>query len=163
LNRVLVSACLLGERVRYHGHDAAVASPILDRWLGEGRLVPFCPEVAGGLGVPREAAEIRGQGGAAVLDRAARIVTAGGRDVTEAFLAGARLALERARAEGVRLAVLKEGSPSCGTGFVYDGTFTGARRSAPGLTAALLERHGIRVFSERQLPEAERYLAQLGG
>lgn len=163
MNRVLVSACLLGERVRYNGNDAASASPVLARWLGEGRLVPFCPEVKGGLGVPREAAEIQGEGGAAVLDGGAKVVTASGRDVTAAFLAGAHLALERARADGVRLAVLKEGSPSCGSGFVYDGSFTGARREAPGLTAALLERHGIRVFSERQLPEADRYLAELDG
>jgi uncharacterized protein YbbK (DUF523 family) len=163
VNRVLVSACLLGERVRYNGADAASASPVLARWLGEGRLVPFCPEVAGGLGVPREAAEIQGEGGTAVLDGGARIVTVKGKDVTEPFLDGARQALDRARREGVRLAVLKEGSPSCGTGFVYDGSFTGARRAAPGLTAALLERHGIRVFSERQLEEADRYLAEIGG
>jgi uncharacterized protein YbbK (DUF523 family) len=158
--RVLVSACLLGERVRYNGADAAASSPVLTRWLAEGRVVPFCPEVAGGLGVPRPAAEIRGDGGEAVLDGTARVVTAGGGDVTEAFLAGAKLALARALAEGVRVAVLKEGSPSCGSGFVYDGSFTGARRSAHGVTTALLERHGIRVFSDRELEEAGRWLEE---
>ena len=161
--RVLVSACLLGERVRYNGADATASSPVLARWLAEGRVVPFCPEVAGGLGVPRPPAEIQGAGGQAVLDGTARVVTAGGADVTEAFRAGAQLALARALAEGVRVAVLKEGSPSCGSGFIYDGSFTGARRTAEGVTAALLASHGIRVFSEREIEEAERWLEEAGG
>jgi uncharacterized protein YbbK (DUF523 family) len=161
MTKVLVSACLLGERVRYNGAEATSASPILARWLEEARVVPFCPEVAGGLGVPREPAEIQGMDGEAVLDGTARVVTASGIDVTEAFLAGARLALGRALAEKAGLAVLKEGSPSCGSGFIYDGSFTGSRRAAQGVTAALLERNGIRVFSDRQLEEAAAFLQEL--
>jgi uncharacterized protein YbbK (DUF523 family) len=143
--KVLVSACLLGERVRYNGADARCASDVLERWAREGRLVPFCPEVAGGLPVPRPAAEIRDQAG---------------RDLTGFFLDGARGALAAARAQGARLAVLKEGSPSCGTGTIYDGTFTGARRAGPGVTAALLEENGIRVFSERQLDRADAWVRE---
>jgi uncharacterized protein YbbK (DUF523 family) len=161
--RVLVSACLLGERVRYNGADAAAASPILDGWLSEGRVVRLCPEVAGGLGVPRPAAEISGAGGAGVLEGAARVLTRAGADVTASFLSGARHALAAAVADGVRLAVLKDGSPSCGSSFVYDGSFSGTRRSDRGVTAALLEREGIRVFSETRLEEADEYLRALEG
>jgi uncharacterized protein YbbK (DUF523 family) len=161
--RILVSACLLGERVRYNGAEATSSSPILARWLAEGRVVPFCPEVAGGLGVPREAAEIQGAGGSAVLEGRARVLTVGGVDVTRQFLDGAQAALERATREGVRMAVLKEGSPSCGSGFVYDGSFSTIRRAAPGVTAALLEREGIRVFSEQQLETAVAHLVRLEG
>lgn len=161
MNRVLVSACLLGERVRYNGAEATAASPILTRWLAEGRVVPFCPEVAGGLGVPREPAEIQGTGGAAVLEGRARVLTASGADVTRQFTSGAQKALASARTSEVRLAVLKEGSPSCGSGFIYDGSFTRTRRPAQGVTAALLEREGIPVFSENQLEAAADHLARL--
>lgn len=152
--RVLVSACLLGEKVRYNGADAASGSRILTDWLAEDRVVAFCPEVAGGLGVPRPAAEIRGDGGGSVLDGTARVMTRAGDDVTAAFRRGAELALRSAVSSGARVAVLKEGSPSCGSGFVHDGSFSGRRKPGPGVTAALLERHGIRVFSENKLEEA---------
>ena len=159
--RVLVSACLLGEKVRYNGNDSLADRPLLARWLAEGRIVSFCPEVAGGLGVPRPAAEIQGAGGAAVLISTAAVVTGAGDDVTAAFLRGAHLALERATSEGVKLAVLKDGSPSCGSETIYDGSFSGGKVAGQGVTAALLARHGIRVFSERTLEQAERYLADL--
>jgi len=159
--RVLVSACLLGERVRYNGSDAATESPILARWLAEGRVVPFCPEVAGGLGVPRPAAELQGGDGEAVLAGAGRVATEGGVDVTESFLRGARLCLDAALAENVRVAVLKDGSPSCGSSSIHDGAFRGGRVAGRGVTAALLERRGIRVFSERELDEAAEYLDRL--
>lgn len=161
--RVLVSACLLGEKVRYNGADATSGSPILGRWLSEGRVVPFCPEVAGGLGVPRPAAEIQGDGGGAVLAGAARILTATGVDATASFLHGANLAVEQAQTENVRLAVLKDGSPSCGSRSIYDGSFRGERIAGQGVTAALLEAHGIRVFSEAELDEAAHYIDDLEG
>jgi len=159
--RVLVSACLLGERVRYNGNDALCASGILDRWAREGRLVPFCPEVSGGLPVPRPAAEIGADDGRAVLRGAAQVRDREGRDLTPFFLDGARGALAAARAHDARVAILKDGSPSCGTGAIYDGTFTGTRRAGPGVTAALLEDAGIRVFSERELDEADACLRAL--
>jgi uncharacterized protein YbbK (DUF523 family) len=158
LIRVLVSACLLGERVRYHGGDARCASDVFDRWASEGRLVPFCPEVAGGLPVPRPPAEIGAGDGHAVWRGAAVVRDPAGRDLTSFFRAGARGALEAAKAEGARMAVLKDGSPSCGTSAIHDGTFTGTRRAGPGVTAALLEENGIRVFSERQLDLADAWL-----
>jgi uncharacterized protein YbbK (DUF523 family) len=157
--RILVSACLLGDNVRYDGGDAVSSDAVLGRWRAEGRVVRLCPEVAAGLGVPRPPAEIVGaHGGAAVLDGKARLATRAGADVTNAFVAGAHLALEVARAHNVRVAVLKEGSPSCGTQRINDGTFTGRKIEGRGVTAALLERHGIRVFSDQQLDLAARYV-----
>jgi uncharacterized protein YbbK (DUF523 family) len=159
--KVLISACLLGENVRYHGGDARVDSDILERWRAEGRLVPTCPETAAGLPVPRPPAEIVGGDGREVLKGEAFVGDRTGRDVTEAFLRGAREALEAARAQGARLAVLKDGSPSCATSYVYDGTFRGQRSAGVGVTAAVLAEKGIRVFSERQIEEAAAYLATL--
>lgn len=163
MERILVSACLLGRRVRYDGGAKTSADERLAEWRREGRLVAFCPEVQGGLPVPRPAAEIEGgAGGEAVLDGRARVLATDGSDVTAEFLAGARAALEAARKAGARLAVLKEGSPSCGVLTVYDGSFTGRRVAGRGVTTALLERHGIRVFDENHLDEAAACLAALG-
>lgn len=159
--RVLVSACLLGEKVRYNHADAAVDHPVLRRWQDEGRLVPFCPELAGGLGVPRPPAEIVGGDGDAVLQGRAVVRTNGALDVTAQFLRGAHEALDAARARGVRLAVLKDGSPSCGSGSIHDGSFRGVTRPGSGVTTALLTQHGIRVFSERELEQAAAFLERL--
>jgi uncharacterized protein YbbK (DUF523 family) len=159
--KILISACLLGEKVRYHGGDAALSDAILDRWRREGRLVPICPEVAGGLSVPRPAAEIQGPGGHAVLRGIARVVTSAGADVTDAFLDGARAGLEASLRDGARVAVLKEGSPSCGSKEVYDGAFRGKRKAGVGVTAALLAEKQVRVFNEHELELAQRYIAEL--
>lgn len=159
---VLVSACLLGEPVRYDGTDNRVPSSILDRWRTEDRVVPFCPEVAGGLGTPRPPSEIVGGDGGDVLEGRAEVETDEGRDVTDEYERGAREALEAARRAGARLAVLKDGSPSCGSSYIYDGTFSGrTHEEARGVTTALLERNGIRVFDESSLEAADAFLRQL--
>jgi uncharacterized protein YbbK (DUF523 family) len=162
VEKILVSACLMGRKVRYDGGAKTSSDAWLAGWREEGRLVPFCPEVEGGLPVPRLAAEIEGgAGGEAVLAGAARVLATDGSDVTAEFLAGARGALAVARAHGIRMAVLKEGSPSCGALAIYDGTFQGRKTPGRGVTTALLERNGIRVFSEERLPEAAGYLRTL--
>jgi uncharacterized protein YbbK (DUF523 family) len=161
--KVLVSSCLLGEPVRYHGGDAACPNAILDRWKREGRLVSACPEVAGGLPVPRPPAEIVGGDGNAVLKKEAYVGDGVGADVTEAFLRGAEATLEAAIAGGARLAVLKDGSPSCATTYIHDGSFRGQRGSGQGVAAAMLSQAGIRVFSETQMEEAAAYLQTLEG
>ena len=159
MERILVSACLLGAKVRYHGGDARLPHPTLQRWQEEGRLVMACPEVDGGLGTPRPPAEIAGcDAGRGVLARVAFVRTAAGADVTNQFLAGASMALDAARRNGVRVAILKDGSPSCGSSLVYDGTFSSARTAGVGVTAALLEQNGIRVFSETEIDAAEKWL-----
>jgi uncharacterized protein YbbK (DUF523 family) len=159
--KVLVSSCLLGEAVRYHGGDAYCSSGILDRWRAEGRLVAVCPETTAGLPVPRPPAEIAGGDGGAVLRGEASVGDGTGVDVTAFYLRGARATLESAFANGARLAVLKDGSPSCATTYIFDGTFRQQRDRGQGVTAALLAQAGIRLFSERQLEEAAAYLEAL--
>lgn len=157
LSKVLVSACLLGQPVRYDGRSSGHPD-LLQTWQREGRVVPLCPEVAGGLPTPRPPAEIPGGQGGAVLDGEAQVVTVGGEDVSGQFLAGARLALELVRRHGIRVAILKSGSPSCGNRLVYDGTFSGTKVSGEGVTSALLRREGVLVFSELELEDAARAL-----
>jgi len=147
--------------VRYDGAAATVTSTILDRWILEGRLVSFCPEVAGGFPVPRPPAEIEGDGGSAVLRGEAKVCDESGRDVTTFFVDGAHEALRAAGNQGVRLAILKDESPSCGSSLIHDGGFTGNLIPGIGVTTALLENHGIRVFSEQQIQDADDYLSQL--
>lgn len=159
---VLVSACLLGEAVRYNGGDMRCDHDIMQRWMLEGRIVSICPEVAGGLPVPRPRAEIAdAAGGKQVLSGIARIFDSNGRDVTAYLVGGAERALELARARHIRVAVLKEGSPSCGTGFTFDGSFTDTRIPNLGVTATLLHQAGIHVFSEARLAEADALLKRI--
>ena len=159
--KVLVSSCLLGEPVRYHGGHAPCASDVIERWKAEGRLVALCPETMAGLPVPRPPAEIAGGDGFAVLRGTAYVGDSTGTDVTAMFLKGARAVLEAAFAQGVRAAVLKDGSPSCGTTYIFDGSFRGQRDAGQGVTAALLAEAGIRTFSDRQIGEAAAYVAEL--
>ena len=152
LAKVLVSACLLGRPVRYDGSAKTLEDVLLDRWISEGRVVSVCPEMMAGLLTPRPPAEIaNGESGAAVIQRHGRIVEADGNDVTDAYLAGARIALECAVRHDCRYALLTDGSPSCGGSFIYDGTFKGRRIDGGGVTAALLRQHGITVFSQIEI------------
>ncbi len=154
MKRVLVSACLLGERVRYDGREKGSEHPVLQRWLTEGRVVKVCPEVEGGLPVPRPPAEKQADG---------RILMKTGADVTEAFTRGAAEALRLVNEHGLTVAVLKEGSPSCGSGFIYDGHFS--RTQLPGQvgeTTRLLRANGVKVFSELQWEAADAALTSAG-
>jgi uncharacterized protein YbbK (DUF523 family) len=139
---VLVSACLLGRSCRYdgrHNHDRALEEELARR--GE-RPVPCCPEEEGGLGTPRPPAWIQGDA-LAVLDGTGSVVTDAGRDVTQAFLRGARSALARCRLDGIKRAYLKERSPSCG---VRQTHVDGVLVLGPGITAGLLARAGLEVI-----------------
>lgn len=156
-----MSACLLGAKVRYHGGDAAVDDPLLRRWEREGRLVPVCPEQEGGLPTPRPPAELAGGDGHGVIARVAVVRTGDGADVTSAFRLGADAALDLARRYDIKMAVLKDASPSCGSTSVYDGSFSGSRRKGVGVTTALLEENGVRVFSEQTTAAAAEYLREL--
>lgn len=125
--KILVSACLLGNKVRYDANDVPTESKLLDQWQTESRLIAFCPEVAGGLSVPRLPAEIQSDDGKAVLDGTAKVFDIQGNDVSESFINGAKKTLETAQSNNVKLAILKEKSPSCGSSFIYDGTFSSVR------------------------------------
>jgi uncharacterized protein YbbK (DUF523 family) len=142
--KVLVSACLLGRACRFDGKDKRAAALVEALARAGVEAVPFCPEEEGGLGTPRPPAVIEGGDGEAVLEGAARVVTSEGRDVTEAFLAGARLALETARRHGCEVAYLKERSPSCGCAQFYGPE--GVRRGS-GVAAATLRRGGVATIS----------------
>ncbi|MFN3985235.1 MAG: DUF523 domain-containing protein [Rhodocyclaceae bacterium] len=162
MERVLVSACLLGHPVRYDGRAALCTHPILARWHELGRIVPLCPESAGGLPTPRPPAEIQpGAGGPQLLAGGARVIGSDGGDFTTAFVAGAHHALALCRAHRIRVAVLKQGSPSCGSNVIYDGRFAGSRIPGQGVTAALLTEAGIQVFDEHGLAHAEHLLLTL--
>ena len=150
--KILVSACLLGRPVRYDGQAKTLHDDLLERWRAEGRLVPLCPEVAAGLPTPRAPAEIEpGRTADDVLADRGRVLDSQGNDVSGAFRRGAEIALETARANTCRFALLTDGSPSCVSQRVYDGSFSGTTLSGQGVVAALLTRHGIRVFSERDI------------
>lgn len=161
LSKILISACLLGHAVRYDGKGKPIVHPAIDRWREEGRLVTICPELAGGMSVPRPPAEIEnGMNGADVLEGRARVVEITGGDVTKEFVSGARHALEFAQAYGCTHALLIDGSPSCGSGFIYDGSFAGRKQVGNGVTAALLEQAGIVVRSDRQVDELVELLRE---
>jgi len=116
--------------------------------VAEGRAVLVCPEVDGGLGTPRPPAEIVGGDGADVLAGRARVVTVQGEDVTEAYIRGAERALRVAEQRGATRAILKARSPSCGSGNIYDGTFSKTLLAGDGVTAALLKMNGIDVATD---------------
>jgi uncharacterized protein YbbK (DUF523 family) len=158
MEKLLVSSCLLGERVRYNGIVKHFEHHALKAWNRQGRIVAVCPEVAAGLSVPRPSSEIKGGDGSQVLNGHKKVINVNGKDVTEYFLEGAQKALELAESFGIRIAILKEGSPSCGSSYIYDGSFTRIKKPGKGVTAALFKEYGIRVFSEREIQEAEKYL-----
>jgi uncharacterized protein YbbK (DUF523 family) len=152
--KLLVSACLLGSSVRYDGSARTLHDDLLDRWRREGRVVSICPELLAGLPTPRLPAEIVGaRTGRAVLNRQARVIEADGADVTSQFVEGALSALELALERGCRFALMTDGSPSCGSTFLYDGSFTGRRLAGEGVAAALFRSHGIAVFSPNRIHE----------
>jgi uncharacterized protein YbbK (DUF523 family) len=158
MNKILLSACLLGNPVRYDGKSKTLKNPVLDQLLAQDQVISFCPEVAGGLPVPRAAAEIQAGDGAAVIAELATVKTQDGTDVSEHFLSGARQALALCRQHNITVAVLTESSPSCGSSRIYDGSFTRSAIPGSGVTAALLGQHGIKVFNQHQLNEALRHL-----
>ena len=157
MKTILISACLLGKKVRFDGRIMIVNDSIL-RFLRKMQkrpdkinLIPFCPEVAGGLEIPRPPAEIQGGSGMDVLDQMILIKNIKGRDVTDFFITGARLALKKAIQKNVEFVILKEKSPSCGSTAVYDGSFSRRLIPGEGVAAALLRAHGIKIFSENEI------------
>jgi uncharacterized protein YbbK (DUF523 family) len=158
MNKILLSACLLGNPVRYDGKSKTLLNSALEQLLAQHRVISFCPEVAAGLPVPRAAAEIHAGDGAAVIAKLAWVKTQDGTDVSEHFLSGARQALALCRQHDITVAVLTESSPSCGSSRIYDGSFSRSVIPGSGVTAALLDQHGVKVFNQHQLDEALRYL-----
>ena len=138
---ILVSHCFLGEPCRYNG-TGCLDRQIIELHRAGHNLIPVCPEVLGGLDIPRSPAERQPDG---------RVLTQSGQDVTAAYQAGAERALEIAKKNNCQVAVLKARSPSCGCGEIYDGTFTHTLNSGWGVTAQLLKEEGLEVMDEEHL------------
>ncbi|HYE09585.1 MAG TPA: DUF523 domain-containing protein [Patescibacteria group bacterium] len=139
---ILISACLLGVNCKYNGNNNKVENIIEE--LQNVTLIPICPEQLGGLTTPRLPSEIVGN---------AKVISKEGHDVTGQFVTGAEETLKIAQLYHCRYAILKERSPSCGSNQIYDGSFQGKVKPGEGITAALLKRNGIEVYSEENFGE----------
>ena len=140
MERILISACLVGDNVKYDGGNNK--NPLIEKLLEKYELVPFCPEVEGGLPTPRHPSEQRGE----------QVINDIDEDVTDEFNKGADLALNICVYLKIKKAILKERSPSCGVHSIYDGTFSHKVIPGSGVTAALLKRKGIDVYNEDEIP-----------
>ncbi len=141
MKNILVSACLLGKPCRYDGKSKPCERVIA--LSNTYNLIPICPEVMGGLPTPRTPSEICGE----------RVLMKDGRDVTENYNRGAQKALEIARENACTVAILKEKSPSCGSGLIHNGLFDGGLVEGDGIAAQLLKNNGIRVLGESEITE----------
>ncbi|MHD0398705.1 2-thiouracil desulfurase family protein [Staphylococcus simulans] len=143
---IAVSACLIGDSVRYDGSHKL--NDELRQLVQEDKAIALCPEVLGGLSAPRPPAEIVGGDGFDVWEGHAKVIATTGEDVTEAFKQGALETLALLEVHQCTAVILKSKSPSCGTFEIYDGTFSGELKSGMGVCAALLMRHGIVIVNE---------------
>ncbi|NEZ47907.1 DUF523 domain-containing protein [Clostridium niameyense] len=148
---ILISACLCGVNCKYNGKNNLNEKVL--KLFKEGRAVLVCPEQLGGQETPRAAHEIINSTGAEVLDGNAKILGPEGDDATEQFIRGAYETLKIAKECDAKIAVLKARSPSCGLSKIYDGSFTGKKKDGNGVTAELLSRNGIKIYTEENIDE----------
>lgn len=141
---ILVSGCLSGNNSFYNG-TSKICNPI-KKLVEEKKAIPVCPELLGGLPVPRERSEIKNGAGADVLGRKCKVITEFGKDVTENFISGAESVLSLAKKYNAKKAILKSRSPACGCGEIYDGSFTGRLKKGDGVACALLKINGIKII-----------------
>ena len=149
--KVLISACLLGDNVKYSGGNnlAPELVTLLEKY--NVKIVKICPECFAGLPIPRVPSEIRGD----------KVYGKDGRDITKEFLVGAEKTYQVAKRKQVVFAILKERSPSCGSSYIYDGSFLGKVIQGQGFTTRKLNEENIIVFSEENLEAIEKYLQEL--
>lgn len=143
MERLLISACLIGAGCKYSGGHNALSEEALNKLRKTYILIPVCPEFSGGLPTPRDPSERLGD----------KVVSIKGRDVTEEYEKGAEIALKLIRRFDCKRALLKERSPSCGRDLIYDGSFTGTLTKRHGVTAEKLLNAGVEVFGESELDE----------
>ena len=141
MEKILISACLVGDKCKYDGHTNY--TPLIKDLLEKYELVPFCPEVEGGLPTPRKPSERKGD----------KVINNAGKDVTRNFLLGAEKALNICKYLNIKIAILKENSPSCGVNQIYDGNFNKKLIKGEGVTTELLRKNGIAVYTEDQIEE----------
>ena len=139
MEKILISACLVGDKCKYDGHTNY--SPLIKDLLEKYELVPFCPEVEGGLPTPRKPSERKGD----------KVINEAGKDVTNFFVTGAKKALTICQYLNIKTAILKERSPSCGSNEIYDGTFSHKVIPGIGVTAEYLKEKGIEVYTENDI------------
>ena len=138
MEKLLISACLLGENVKYNGKNNLIDFSLLEDYF---EFIPICPEVDGGLSIPRKPSE----------RKANKVLNIDQEDVTLNYEKGKNIALDLAKKSNVRYALLKDKSPSCGNDKIYDGTFTHTLIDRPGVTAEALKNAGIKVFNENEI------------
>ncbi|XPF92996.1 DUF523 domain-containing protein [Colwellia sp. RE-S-Sl-9] len=143
MEKIFISACFMGENVRYDGGHQSLTHQSIEKWKKENRLISGCPECLGGLPVPREPAEIQ--------QKDQKIITIQGVDVTDNFHDGALKTLSVCLKNNIKFALLKESSPSCGSNTIYNGEFSNTKIMGQGVTTQLLTKHNITVFSEKTL------------
>ena len=141
MEKILISACLVGDNVRYDGKNNK--SPLIDKLLERYELVPFCPEVEGGLSIPRDKSERLND----------KVFSEKKKDVTKQFAFGAEMAYNICLYLGIKVAILKESSPSCGVHEIYNGYFENRKIKGKGFTTQLLENKGIRVISKNEIED----------
>ena len=145
----LISACLCGGNCKYNGLNNLNDKCL--ELLRKGEALLVCPEQLGGLNTPRIPSETLGNAKDIIELNKGKVINKEGKDVTKEFLKGAKEALKIAKEANIKKAILKESSPSCGSNFVYDGSFTGNKIKGKGITAYLLEKEGIEIISEKDL------------
>jgi uncharacterized protein YbbK (DUF523 family) len=149
---ILISSCLIGCPVRYNGSSNKIDG--LGELVKQGKAIAMCPEIIGGLSVPREPVEIeKGKTAKEVLEGGAKVLDKEGKDYTQEFINGANELLKVCKEKDIKTVIIKEGSPSCGSNKIYDGTFLGGKISGRGITAELLSQNRITIFCEHNFPK----------
>ncbi len=151
MEKMLVSLCLLGQKCRFDGRDCL--NDQIKESLHNKIVIGVCPELESGLSVPRKKCEIFGGDGYDVLDKKAQVLAEDGSDFSLSYQRGAEIILERVKISGVKKAIFKDNSPSCGLTHIYDGTFKGHMRPGPGVSTALLKRNDIEIISDEHFIE----------
>lgn len=145
---ILISACLMGLNCKYNGknnyHEAFTTL------ISKEKVIPYCPEQAGGLATPRPPAEILGADGFDVIKGRSKVITVDGKNVTDNFILGAKETLKIVKLLGIKKAILKSNSPSCGCHYIYDGSFSNKLKKGQGVTAACLINEGVRVIDSKE-------------
>ena len=141
MEKILISACLMGRNCKYNGGNNGLSPEIVEKLREKYQLIEVCPECDGGLSTPRLPSERRGE----------KLINSAGEDVTGQFKKGAELALKTAIENGCRKALFKERSPSCGSGVIYDGSFSKSLKAGDGVTAELLKKNGIEIIGESKI------------
>ncbi len=139
MEKLLISACILGVDCKYNGKNNY--NPLVEKLKERYILIPICPEEMGGLSTPRNPSEILND----------KVISSAGDDVTNNFFDGANKALDIAKKDNISKALLKEGSPSCGSNYIYDGTFTKTKINGMGITARLLKNNNIKIYTEEEI------------